>query len=81
MTTNYAERPYIIPNGHKLYQTAVKYTNIFPSKALQNITKIGIFGTMIERRTTERRTSEHRTTGRRNLQHQTTEHLVPTDLC
>jgi hypothetical protein len=40
MNTNYTKRPY----GHKLYQTAVKYTNIFPSKALQNVPKLGFFG-------------------------------------
>jgi hypothetical protein len=26
-------------NGHKIFQMAVKYTNIFQSKALQNIPK------------------------------------------
>jgi hypothetical protein len=30
-----------MPNGHKLHQTTVKYTNIFHSKALQNIPKLG----------------------------------------
>jgi hypothetical protein len=47
MTTIYAKRPYIIPNGHILYQTAFKYTNIFHSKALQNIPKFGFFGLKI----------------------------------
>jgi hypothetical protein len=38
----------IISNGHKLYQTNVKYTNIFHSKALQNTyTQIWIFGLKI----------------------------------
>jgi hypothetical protein len=47
MTANYTKRPCIIPNGHKLYQTAVKYTNIFHSKALQNTPKTGFFGLKI----------------------------------
>jgi hypothetical protein len=38
----------MIPNGQKLYRTAIKYTNIFHSKALQNTyTQIGIFGLKI----------------------------------
>jgi hypothetical protein len=32
------------PKGHKTFQTDVKYINIFQSKALQNLPKIGIFG-------------------------------------
>jgi hypothetical protein len=47
MTTNYTKRPYIIPNGNKLYQMAVKYANIFHPKALQNIPKYGFFGLKI----------------------------------
>jgi hypothetical protein len=44
----YSERPYISPNGHKLYQTALKCTNIFLSKALQSTyTQIGNFGLKI----------------------------------
>jgi hypothetical protein len=39
-TTNCIKRPYIIPNGHKLYQKAVKYINIFHSMALQKISKL-----------------------------------------
>jgi hypothetical protein len=31
----------IISNGHKLFQTVVKYTIIFHSKTLQNIPKLG----------------------------------------
>jgi hypothetical protein len=30
-----------IPNGHKIYQMVTKYTNIFLSKALQNLPKLG----------------------------------------
>jgi hypothetical protein len=41
MTTNYTKRPYILPYVHKFYQTAVKYTNIFRSLALQNIPQLG----------------------------------------
>jgi hypothetical protein len=39
MTTNCTKRPYIIPIGHNLYQTSVKYTGIFQSEALQNLPK------------------------------------------
>jgi hypothetical protein len=31
------KRPQTIPNGRKLYQMAVKYINIYQSKALQNL--------------------------------------------
>jgi hypothetical protein len=44
MTTNYTKRPLIIPNGHKIFQMAIKYTNIYHSKALQNLPKFWIFG-------------------------------------
>jgi hypothetical protein len=27
-TTNYTKRPYIVPNGHKIYLMGIKYTNI-----------------------------------------------------
>jgi hypothetical protein len=30
-----------VPNGHKVYQMAIKYTNIFNSKTLPNLTKMG----------------------------------------
>jgi hypothetical protein len=33
-----------IPNVHKIFQKALKYINIFPSKALQKFSQIGIFG-------------------------------------
>jgi hypothetical protein len=39
---NYTKRPYIIPNGHKLYQMAIKYVKVptfcipRPSKIYQN---------------------------------------------
>jgi hypothetical protein len=39
MTTNYTKRPYIIPNGLKLFKMVIKYTNIFilrPSKIYPN---------------------------------------------
>jgi hypothetical protein len=38
---HYTKRPYIIQNGHKLYQMVVKYTSIFHSKGLQNIPTLG----------------------------------------
>jgi hypothetical protein len=41
------KRPYIISNGHTLYQTALNYTNIFHSKALQNIPKSGFLSLKI----------------------------------
>jgi hypothetical protein len=47
MTTHYTKRPYIIPKDHPLHQTALRYTNIFHSKSLQNIPKFGIFGLKI----------------------------------
>jgi hypothetical protein len=33
-----------MPNNHKIYQMATKYTNIFPLKDPPKWTKIGIFG-------------------------------------
>jgi hypothetical protein len=48
MGKNYTKLQYIIPNGHKLYLTDVKYANIFHSKALQKYTQIGIFGIKIK---------------------------------
>jgi hypothetical protein len=36
MTTNYTKRPY----GCKMFQIVIKYTNIFHSKALQNLPKL-----------------------------------------
>jgi hypothetical protein len=41
MTTNYTKLPYIMPNGHKRFQVVIKYNNIFYSKALQNLPKLG----------------------------------------
>jgi hypothetical protein len=35
----YTKWPQTIPNGHELYKMAVKYTNNFHSKAIQNILK------------------------------------------
>jgi hypothetical protein len=51
----FAKWPQAIPNGHKSYQMAIKYrfqmvikyTNIFHSKALQNLPKLGFFGLKI----------------------------------
>jgi hypothetical protein len=36
--------PQAIPNGHKLHQMVIKYTNSFHSQALQNLPKFEIFG-------------------------------------
>jgi hypothetical protein len=33
-----------MPNGPKIDQMVLKYTNIFHCKTLQNVPKIGIFG-------------------------------------
>jgi hypothetical protein len=44
MTANYTRWPYIILNGHKIFQMVIKYTNIYHSKAIQNLPKFGIFG-------------------------------------
>jgi hypothetical protein len=38
---------YNIPNIHKIFQMILKYTNIFQSKALQKLPKIGIIGLKI----------------------------------
>jgi hypothetical protein len=43
MTINYTKRPFIIPNGRKIFQIVMKYTNIYHSKALQNLPKFGIW--------------------------------------
>jgi hypothetical protein len=37
MVIKYTKCPYNIPNGHKI----CTYFNIFPSKALQNLPKLG----------------------------------------
>jgi hypothetical protein len=49
IATNYNKQPKIIPNGHKIFQMGTKYTNIFHSKALQNLPKLGFFGLKINR--------------------------------
>jgi hypothetical protein len=41
MTTSYTKLPCIIPNGRKIFQMIIKYHNIFHSKALQNLPKLG----------------------------------------
>jgi hypothetical protein len=41
MTTNYTKLPYIIPNGHKIFQMVIKYNIIFNSEALQKLPKLG----------------------------------------
>jgi hypothetical protein len=41
MTINYTRRPYIRPNGRDIFQMAIKYNNIFHSKALQKLPKLG----------------------------------------
>jgi hypothetical protein len=35
----YTKRPRSLPNGRKILQISIKYTNIFPSNALQNLPK------------------------------------------
>jgi hypothetical protein len=42
MTTNYTKRPYIIPDGRKIFQMVIKYNNILHSKAHQNIPIFGL---------------------------------------
>jgi hypothetical protein len=41
MNTKWAKWPSDIPNGHKIYYMAIKYINIFQSKALQNLPEFG----------------------------------------
>jgi hypothetical protein len=36
-----AKWPLNIPNGHNIFQMAIKYTSIFHSRALQNLPKFG----------------------------------------
>jgi hypothetical protein len=40
MTTHYTKRPYIIPNGRKIFQIVTKYNNILFSKDLHNLPKL-----------------------------------------
>jgi hypothetical protein len=47
MTTNYTKRLCIIPDGHKLYQTAVKVYQHFPFQGPPKYTQLGIFGPKI----------------------------------
>jgi hypothetical protein len=44
MTTDYTKRTYSIPNGHKIFQMVIKYTNIYHSKALKNLPNFRGFG-------------------------------------
>jgi hypothetical protein len=44
MTTNFTKLPQIITIGYKIFHMVIKYTNIFRSKALQNLPKLGFFG-------------------------------------
>jgi hypothetical protein len=41
MTTNYTKLPYIVPNGHKILQMIITHHNIFHSKDIQNLPKLG----------------------------------------
>jgi hypothetical protein len=41
MTTNYPKRPYFLPQCRKIFLTVIKSANIFHSKALQNLPKLG----------------------------------------
>jgi hypothetical protein len=47
MTTKFTKSPSNLPIGRKIYQIAVKYTNIFHYNTLQNLPKSGIFGLKI----------------------------------
>jgi hypothetical protein len=47
ISIKYAQKLLNMPNGYEIYQMAIKYTNIFHRKTLQNLPKlelIGIFG-------------------------------------
>jgi hypothetical protein len=39
--TTYSKRSFIIPNGSKIFQMVIKYDNIFFSKTLQILPKLG----------------------------------------
>jgi hypothetical protein len=41
MTTHYIKRLWIVPNGLKIFQMVIKCSNIFYSKALQILPKMG----------------------------------------
>jgi hypothetical protein len=43
MTINYTKPPYNMPNGHKIFKMIKKYSNIFHSKAHQNLPKLGFW--------------------------------------
>jgi hypothetical protein len=43
MATKYTEWPQNIPDGRKIDQLAIKYTNIIHCKILQNLPKLGFF--------------------------------------
>jgi hypothetical protein len=38
----YTKRPYNIPNGSKIDQMDIKFTNIFLYKTLRNLPKLGV---------------------------------------
>jgi hypothetical protein len=44
MTIKYSKIPYGIPDSREIDQMAIKYTNIFRCKALQNLPKLRFFG-------------------------------------
>jgi hypothetical protein len=44
ITMKYTKWRQSIPNGRKIDQTAINYTNVFHFKTLQNLPKNGIFG-------------------------------------
>jgi hypothetical protein len=39
-TITYTKKPLNMPNGYKIYQVAIKYTNIFHRMTLQNLSKL-----------------------------------------
>jgi hypothetical protein len=41
MTIIYSKWVYTVQNGHIIFQIGLKYVNIFPSMALQNLPKLG----------------------------------------
>jgi protoporphyrinogen oxidase len=43
MTTKFTKWPLDIPNGCQIFQMAINYTDIFHSKALQNIPNLDVW--------------------------------------
>jgi hypothetical protein len=60
MTTSHTKRPYIIPNGRKIFQMVIKYLHQhFPFQGPPKFTQIWIFGSKTNHLATLRCTTQH----------------------